>query len=492
MTKCSKTDKKLLCEAFKTVDANNDNTIKKARRTYLLVNHPDKGGDKEKVQDFNNAYEACIKDSEIGISHDKNVNEYCENDNIDDDVEPKPSKETKSSKKDNSKPVPPNKSTNKDTDKIIKSGKCVRRTSNWANIQTFARFDSPKFDPKLTFEAIPTSSPKLQRMLDNIRKLDKQDLKKSGKNFKHFIYSDIKDQGYGAKIIASALISSGFSSCFNDKGSIIVPPKNEANESFGLLSSTAIYGKPTLHKTRKEILSMYNERPSNINGDNMRFIVLDSGFKEGIDLFDVKYVHIFEPQRTNADYQQAIGRATRLCGQKGLEFKPNRGWKLHVFNYESHFPSGKTLHEVYLKHSDLKLDEIKIREELERISIESAVDYDLNVHINKFSLDAQEDMNTKSHVNSTMTGGARKNPIDFSKIKCENGKCGARSTKQVPFTLVQMQAIYDTFKNTQKTYPKKKAKWLKETKSREKRQFFCNILNENKEFCERLIKFIRK
>ena len=52
---------------------------------------------------------------------------------------------------------------------------------------------------------------------------------------------------------------------------------------------------------------MYNERPSNINGDNMRFIVLDSGFKEGIDLFDVKYVHIFEPQRTNADYQQAIG-----------------------------------------------------------------------------------------------------------------------------------------------------------------------------------------
>jgi len=128
------------------------------------------------------------------------------------------------------------------------------------------------------------------------------------------------------------------------------------------------------------------------------------------------------------------------------------------------------------------LDEIKIREELERISIESAVDYDLNVHINKFSLDAQEDMNTKSHVNSNMTGGARKNPIDFSKIKCENGKCGARSTKQVPFTLVQMQAIYDTFKNTQKTYPKKKAKWLKETKSREKRQFFCNILNENKEF----------
>ena len=161
--------------------------------------------------------------------------------------------------------------------------------------------------------------------------------------------------------------------------------------------------------------------PEIISGDR-RYVFAYAEPQSRFDLFDVKYVHIFEPQRTNADYQQAIGRATRLCGQKGLEFKPNRGWKLHVFNYESHFPSGKTLHEVYLKHSDLKLDEIKIREELERISIESAVDYDLNVHINKFSLDAQEDMNTKSHVNSTMTGGARKNPIDFSKIKCENGK----------------------------------------------------------------------
>ena len=71
----------------------------------------------------------------------------------------------------------------------------------------------------------------------------------------------------------------------------------------------------------------------------MRFIILDSGFKEGIDLFDVKYVHIFEPSLTVADLKQTIGRATRTCGQKGLNFEPNVGWPLFVYNYYIALPT---------------------------------------------------------------------------------------------------------------------------------------------------------
>ena len=36
---------------------------------------------------------------------------------------------------------------------------------------------------------------------------------------------------------------------------------------------------------------------------------------------------------TIADLKQTIGRATRTCGQKGLEFQPNIGWPLYVYNY---------------------------------------------------------------------------------------------------------------------------------------------------------------
>ena len=36
---------------------------------------------------------------------------------------------------------------------------------------------------------------------------------------------------------------------------------------------------------------------------------------------------------TIADLKQTIGRATRTCGQKGLEFQDNVGWPLYVYNY---------------------------------------------------------------------------------------------------------------------------------------------------------------
>ena len=36
---------------------------------------------------------------------------------------------------------------------------------------------------------------------------------------------------------------------------------------------------------------------------------------------------------TIADLKQTVGRATRTCGQKGLEFQPGIGWPLFVYNY---------------------------------------------------------------------------------------------------------------------------------------------------------------
>ena len=60
------------------------------------------------------------------------------------------------------------------------------------------------------------------------------------------------------------------------------------------------------------------------------FIILDSGFKEGIDVFDVKYMHILEPLITKSERTQVIGRGTRYCGQVGLPFNPNEGWPLYI------------------------------------------------------------------------------------------------------------------------------------------------------------------
>ena len=75
---------------------------------------------------------------------------------------------------------------------------------------------------------------------------------------------------------------------------IQIPEVHPNKNTYGLLSSTSIYDKPTNLKTAKNIVTLYNKRPDNVYGEDMRFIILDSGFKEGIDLFDVKYVHILK------------------------------------------------------------------------------------------------------------------------------------------------------------------------------------------------------
>ena len=149
--------------------------------------------------------------------------------------------------------------------------------------------------------AIYNKSPKLVKLINTIRELDQKDRATgNGKLFKHFIFSDVKD-GYGAKLIASALHANGFTHCFKKKTgngyTITEPHKNGRDETFGLLMKGKLFKNTDISPSdREHILKMYNERNQkgyNVHGDVMRFIILDSHYKEGLDLFDVKYVHLF-------------------------------------------------------------------------------------------------------------------------------------------------------------------------------------------------------
>ena len=215
----------------------------------------------------------------------------------------------------------------------------MRKTANFSNIDNNFKFDKSGFNPKQLNDAIEFRSPKMTQLLQNIQNLDELDMKNNGKKFKHFIFSDVKEGGYGAKIIASAFAANGYNNVIKarkipkqSKLKLYIDYANN-DKNFGLLSSNSVFGTNFNEKIKKELLKLFNERPDNINGEKLRFIIFDSGFKEGIDLFDVKYVHIFEPSMTIADLKQTIGRATRTCGQKGLDFIPNIGWPLYVYNY---------------------------------------------------------------------------------------------------------------------------------------------------------------
>jgi hypothetical protein len=340
---------------------------------------------------------------------------------------------------------------------------CIRKKSNLSKGSSAYKFDSGDFNPEKLLIDIPSRSPKLETLLNKIEELDKKDMAETGHLFKHFIFSEIKTGIYGAKLITAGLIAKGMTLGYNapiksTKKMSIVPVqqtgsvvkekqgyaisedgedredgkngdsdsenemedkiknnygkiellnnadmKKTINNNFYLLSSVDVYNQPINVILKKNILSNFNKRPDNIHGEYARIIVMDSGYKEGIDLFDIKHIHIFEPTITNADQKQIIGRGTRTCGQKGLIFHPTQGWILNVFIYDLDIPTSlkpsfidsDSAFELYLKSVNIDLRLYNFNKEIERVTILGSVDYDLNLNIHNF-INANNENNISS------------------------------------------------------------------------------------------------
>lgn len=291
---------------------------------------------------------------------------------------------------------------------------CLRKKSNWSNSSNIYKFDHPDFDPEQLRRNIPSHSSKLSVLLKKMKDLDKKDMEKDGRLYKHFIYSDVKSASYGVKLIAGALIASGMQLGYTaplkeNAGSnakkiykkIEFLPENVLRSSKGntffLLTSLGVYEQPITASLKKSIFQKFNQRPDNVHGDMARIIIMDGGYKEGVDLFDIKYVHIFEPPTNMAEQKQVIGRGTRTCGQKGLEFHPTQGWPLYVFIYDVEIPQEirnktlgtESLFDLYLKSMNIDLRLFNFQHDLERATIYGSVDYELNRPIHTFSIQSQ-------------------------------------------------------------------------------------------------------
>jgi hypothetical protein len=297
---------------------------------------------------------------------------------------------------------------------------------------------------KETYREIPNTyssenleivAPKLKVLIEKIRELDEKDMQVHGKLFKHFIFSDNQPSMAGVKVIASGLITKGFHLGYGAEPKMTRPKKGDKSppnifenislktdrelletpfKNFYMLSSKSVYDKPIPVPIRKEILKRFNSRPDNIGGELSRIIIMDGGFKEGIDLFDIKYVHIFEPTITRSDQTQVIGRGTRTCGQKGLDFHPTRGWPLYVYVYDlnlKEYPEyfsekEETGIKLLLQSMGVNIQLLNFYTELEGLAIESAVDHQLNRKIHSFKT---------SESSSSNVAGARKKKLNSNR-----------------------------------------------------------------------------
>jgi len=265
------------------------------------------------------------------------------------------------------------------------SADCIRKAINISSQKDFFKFDKNTFNSAKIKENLHITSPKLVELLKTIETVDKYDFQEHGKYFKHIIYSDLKNSIAGIKLVASVLTSYGMSNVYDNKLQININPNNN---NFALLTSMTIYEKPFPVKLKNEILNIFNDRPNNIYGENIRFLLIDQGYKEGIDVFDVKYIHLVDDLISKSDEKQAIGRGTRYCGQKGLEFHPQLGWPLHVFKYKLLVNQDKYGNSdaffLYLKEANINVNKLNFAAELENICKFGAVDYDLNKAIHNY------------------------------------------------------------------------------------------------------------
>ena len=271
---------------------------------------------------------------------------------------------------------------------VVYNPVCVKKRSNWSKQPNLIDPEEDP-DPSTPFD-LSIFSPKAEALFKNIKDLDERDKREEGKQFKHFIFTDLP------KPLASAMIAKGYTLGYgatraSDKAKKkfgkIELLSGQLTDPFYLLTTASIFDQTLSVAIKKTMLAKYNERPDNIYGENVRFIIMDSGFKEGIDLFDIKYIHVFEPQLMMSDMKQIVGRGTRTCGQKGLQFHPTFGWRLNVFLYDMTIPKELmggvgTAFGLYMKAMNLDMRLHTFTSELENETIAGAVDNKLtrNIH----------------------------------------------------------------------------------------------------------------
>ena len=390
----------------------------------------------------------------------------------------KVNKKAKSSKNDTKDTKKAAKKTKK-APRISKLASCIRRHSASSRISRKMMIDSKSFNPQ---DYLPSMSAKFNALINKIKELDAADMRDNETKYKHFIFTDIRESSFGAKVLAGFMIANGFqlrNSYEKSKSTFIeTEPVKGGCDGFALLQSNPLWKKPMQVATKKQILGVFNSRPDNVNGELLRIMILDSKFKEGIDLFDVKYVHLLEPALATSDLKQAVGRATRFCGQKGLHFTPRVGWPLQVFVYHTLMmekqdlvAAGEDAHDVLMKYSGLDLALINLTKELTILAISSAVDYDLNYKINNFDVE-EALLQADAAAEVTMVGGAPKTVVaihDMEDITPDLiRRCSPRKTRLFPFTKLQLVGMARQL-------------GIKVPKGA-KRSWFCNELSENRAY----------
>ena len=198
------------------------------------------------------------------------------------------------------------------------------------------------------------------------------------------VYSQYIDAGLIP--VALALEEIGFSRAGNGKNLF---GKNPPMKKHGLTYSLITGDKGFTPNAEKEIKMATND--SNVNGKNIKVILISQTGAEGLDLKFIRQVHILEPWYNMSRIEQIIGRAVRTCSHKALPFSYRN---VEIYLYASLMnESQEETADIYLYNkSEIKAIQIG---EITRLLKETSIDCILNYGQTNFTEETMTANNVK-------------------------------------------------------------------------------------------------
>ena len=140
----------------------------------------------------------------------------------------------------------------------------------------------------------------------------------------------------------------------------------------GPYSYCMLTGSPALSPHPEEAIRIVNT-PENQSGDKIKVVLITKAASEGVDLKNIRQIHIMDPWWNLNRVEQIIGRGIRLCSHKGLPFEKRNA---QLFLYTSYVGEMETVDHYMYRFAEQKAKKIGA---ITRLLKENAMDCNMNI-----------------------------------------------------------------------------------------------------------------
>lgn len=276
----------------------------------------------------------------------------------------------------------------------------------------FSKFEKEEQNKSLLYTTLYNSSPKMINIIFRI-------LRSPGPTMVYSNYVSME----GLEILKIYLKQFGFGD-YN---------KTKNNSSFDFKRYIEFHGSVEDKEIRTENKNIFNQT-DNKDGKNIKIIMISPAGAEGINLANVRQVHLMEPYWNEGRIQQIIGRAIRQCSHKDLPIKERL---VDVYRYKMIRNSKKLTTDQ--KMEDLARRKINLIESFLEAVREGAVDCGLFINHNMMGTKYNCFQFEQESVLSKNPGPAFKMDLDLDS-KINNG-LNAIGTKLKKLKVMKIKAV---------------------------------------------------